>query len=88
MVKAEDAAVGCQVILYNVPASALFVSPLLPLLYDPGRNYGDTPKIELSVQHAKRMRRIILLSVAFLAPPYFSILLHKRKHLLNVRRVF
>jgi hypothetical protein len=31
-------------------------------------------------QHAKRMRRIILSSVAYLAVPYFSTLFRKRHH--------
>jgi endonuclease/exonuclease/phosphatase (EEP) superfamily protein YafD len=34
--------------------------------------------IALVTQHAKRMRRIILLSVTCLAVPHFSTLLHKR----------
>jgi len=32
----------------------------------------------LGTQHTMRMRRIILLSVAYLALPYFSTLSHKR----------
>jgi hypothetical protein len=34
--------------------------------------------LALVIQHAKRMRRIILSSVAFLALSYFSTLYHKR----------
>jgi hypothetical protein len=34
--------------------------------------------VALVIQHAKRMRRIILSSVASLAPPHFSTLSHKR----------
>jgi len=49
--------------------------------------------IALVNQHAKRMRRIILASVACLAPPYFSGLSYKwqdsrkRKKLLNIKCV-
>jgi hypothetical protein len=48
----------------------------------------------LIIRHAKRMRRIILSSVASLAIPYFSTLPHKRqdfqeeKNLLNIKCVF
>jgi hypothetical protein len=34
--------------------------------------------VAVGIRHAKRMRRIILLSVACLAAPYFSTLSHKR----------
>ena len=34
--------------------------------------------VALVIQHAKRMRHIVLSSVASLAPPYFSTLSHKR----------
>jgi hypothetical protein len=37
--------------------------------------------VALVVQHAKRMRHIVLSSVASLAPPYFSTLSHKRQDL-------
>jgi hypothetical protein len=33
--------------------------------------------VALGIQHAKRMRRVILSSVASLAPPHFSTLSHK-----------
>jgi hypothetical protein len=48
--------------------------------------------VALVIQHAKRMRRIILSSVASLALPYFSTLSHKRydfrKKLLSIKCVF
>ena len=51
--------------------------------------------VALVIQQAKRMRLIILLSLASLAPPYFSTLSHKRhdfqkkkKKLLNIKFVF
>ena len=34
--------------------------------------------VALVIQHAKRMRRILLLSVACPIVPYFSLLFHKR----------
>jgi hypothetical protein len=40
--------------------------------------YSECMSIALVIQHAKRTRRIILLSVAWLALPYFSTLSHKR----------
>jgi hypothetical protein len=53
--------------------------------------YSECVFIALAIQHAKRMRFIILSSVASLAPPHFSALSHKRKDgrkkLLNVKRV-
>ena len=49
--------------------------------------------VALGVQHAMHMRRIILLSVASMAPRYFSTFSHKRhdfrkKKLLNIQCVF
>jgi hypothetical protein len=48
--------------------------------------------VALVIQHTKRMRRVILSSVACLAVPYFSTLSHKRhdfgKKLLNIKCVF
>jgi hypothetical protein len=40
--------------------------------------YSQCVSVALVIQHAKRMRRIILLSVACPAVPYFSTLSHKR----------
>jgi hypothetical protein len=34
--------------------------------------------VTLVIQHAERMNHIILSSVAYLAPPYFSTVSHKR----------
>jgi hypothetical protein len=54
--------------------------------------YSERVFVALVILHAKRMRRIISLSVACLAVPYFSILSHKRndfrlKKLLNIKCV-
>jgi hypothetical protein len=40
--------------------------------------YSECVAVALVIQHAKRMRRIILLSAVCLALPYFSTLSHKR----------
>ena len=40
--------------------------------------YSQCLSAALVIQHAKRLRRIILSSVAWLAVPYFSTLSHKR----------
>jgi hypothetical protein len=54
--------------------------------------YYECVTVALVIQHAKRMRRIILSSVACLAVLYFSTLSHKRndirKKLLNIKCVF
>jgi hypothetical protein len=39
--------------------------------------YSERVSVALVIQHAKRMRRIILSTVACLALPYFSTLSHK-----------
>ena len=40
--------------------------------------YSDCVCVTLFIQHAKRMRRIVLSLVACLAAPYLSTLSHKR----------
>jgi hypothetical protein len=40
--------------------------------------YSECVSVALVIQHAKRMRRIILSSVACLVLPYFCTLSHKR----------
>ena len=40
--------------------------------------HSECVSVALVIQHAKRMRRIILSSVAWLAVPYFTTLSHKR----------
>jgi len=39
--------------------------------------YSECESVALVIQHAKRMRLIVLLNVARLAVPYFSTLSHK-----------
>jgi hypothetical protein len=55
--------------------------------------YSEGVFVTLGIEHAKFMRRIIVLPVACLALPYISTLPHKRqdvrkKHLLNTTCVF
>ena len=40
--------------------------------------YSEYVHVALFTQQAKRMRRIVLLSIAYLTLPYFSTLSHKR----------
>jgi hypothetical protein len=53
--------------------------------------YSESVSVALVVQHATRMRRIILSFVAYPALPYFATLPHKghnfRKTLLNIKCV-
>ena len=54
--------------------------------------YSECVSVALFLQHAKRMRRTILSSAAFLAVQYFLTLSHRRHHfrenLLNINFVF
>ena len=55
--------------------------------------YSESMSVYLLIQHAKRMSRITLLSVASVTLPYFSTLTHQRydfwgKGLLNINWVF
>jgi len=54
--------------------------------------HSECAFVDLVIQQAQRMRRIILSSVACLALLYFSALSHKRhdvgKTLMNTKRVF
>jgi hypothetical protein len=54
--------------------------------------HSECVSVALVIQHAERMRRIILSSVASVVVPYSSILSHKghdlRKKLLNIKCVF
>ena len=56
--------------------------------------YSECASVATVIQHAERMRRIMLLYLACLAVPLVSRLSHKRhdfrrkKELLNMRRVF
>ena len=54
--------------------------------------HSECVSVALVIQHAKRMRHIILLSVACLSLPYISTLSHKqhdhRRKILNIKRVF
>lgn len=56
--------------------------------------YSECMFVALLIQHAKRVRRVLLLSVACLVQPYFSTSCHKRhdfrggKKILNIYYVF
>ena len=55
--------------------------------------YSEGVFVALVTQHAVRMRHVVLLSVAWLAVPYFSVLSHKRhdfrgNKILSIKCVF
>ena len=59
--------------MHNVGA---FAKPLLP--WKSNNYYIVWVCVALVIPSVKRMRRFMLSSVAYLAPPYFSTLSHKR----------
>jgi hypothetical protein len=62
----------------NVTFGRAFKQPFLPKESNNLRvKYSERVFVALVIQHAKRMRRIILSSVACLALQYFSTLSHK-----------